>query len=170
MYAIDTKLLQRVSNHPVHIMNSEGLFSPSSFIPFCSFGEEFLGEKNEEFDIPLCNIFKAKPYFDQLCYEMDLQELKDSPKLENQLKFGLTLVLDYNEERQINFNSMTHEEGRQFTRSIYHKGDESFSVYADTISILKLIYCRGLKILLFLLNQFSKKCVIDVFLRSCCDF
>ena len=133
-YSIDTKLLQRVSNHPVHILNNEGLFSPSSFIPFCSFGEEFIGAKNEKFNIPICDIFKPKPHFDQLCYEMNLQELKDSTKLENQLKFGLTLVLDYNEERQINFNSMTPEEGHEFTRSIYHKGDDSFSVFVDTIS------------------------------------
>ena len=126
--------MQRVSNHPVHILNNEGLFSPSSFIPFCSFGEEFLGEKNEEFDIPVCDIFKTKPYFDQLCYEVDLQELKHSQKIVDQLTFGLTLVLDYNEERQIKVNSMAPEEGNKFTRSIYHKKDDSFSVYVDTIS------------------------------------
>ncbi len=137
-YSIDTKLLQRVSNHPVHILNNEGLFSPSSLIPFCSFGEEFIGAKNEEFDIPVCDIFKPKPYFDQLCYEMDLQDLKDSQKIEDQLIFGLTLVVDYNEERQIKVNSMTPEEGKH-TRSIYHKKDDSFSVYVDTISIYILV-------------------------------
>ena len=71
-------LLKKVSNHPVHILEHNGDYSPSAFIPFCSFGEEFIGAKIDEFEIPVCNIFKAKNYLDQLCFEADLQELKDS--------------------------------------------------------------------------------------------
>merc|ERR1712074_149779 len=93
----DEELLQTVSNHPVHILNDERKFSPSSFIPFCSFGHEFIGAETEEFPIPVCDIFKPKHYFDQLCYETNLEKLKDSKKLRNQLKTGLTLALDYNE-------------------------------------------------------------------------
>ena len=91
----DKKLLQTVKNHPVHILNDEGEFSPSSFIPFCSFGEKILGAKFEKFDVPVCNIFKPRIYFDQYCYEKDLQELKSSniKTLENQLEIGLTLVI-----------------------------------------------------------------------------
>ena len=37
----DKMLLQTVNNHPVHILNNEGDFSPSSFIPFCIFGEKY---------------------------------------------------------------------------------------------------------------------------------
>merc|ERR1712074_371782 len=54
----DEELLQTVSNHPVHILNDEGGFSPSSFIPFCSFGDEFIGVKVNQSDVPVCNIFK----------------------------------------------------------------------------------------------------------------
>ena len=91
-----------MSNHPVHILNSEGGFSSSSFIPFCSFGEEFLGTKIEDFNIPVCNIFKPTNYMDRLCYETSLQNLKNSSsgKIGKELEKGLTLVLDYNEERQ----------------------------------------------------------------------
>ena len=96
---IDQMLLQTVSNHPVHIVNNDGDFSPSSFIPFCSFGDEFIGTNIKEFPIPVCDIFKPKHYFDQLCYEINLQELKDSTKIGNQLKMGLTLALDFNKER-----------------------------------------------------------------------
>ena len=96
-------LLQRVSNHPVHILNNEGGFSPSSFIPFCSFGEEFIGKKIKDFDIPVCNIFKPTNYLDKICYEtnlMDLVKAGDGEKIGKQLEVGLTLVLDFNEERQ----------------------------------------------------------------------
>ena len=136
-HLIDKMLLQTVSNHPVHILDKEGKLSPSSFIPFCSFGEEFIGKKIKEFSIPVCNIFKPKHYFDQLCYETDLQNLKNSRKLEKQLKYGLTLVLDYNEKRQINLNTsakdMVHERN-----TIYHDNENSFSMFVDTISTLSI--------------------------------
>ena len=121
------KLLQKVSNHPVHIINNDRKFSPSSFIPFCSFGEEFIGAKVNKFDIPVCNIFKPRIYYDQLCYETDLQELKDSNKkvLEEQLEKGLALIIDYNEERQI-YNSIDAEKSSQ--------RDKTVSIYLHTIS------------------------------------
>ena len=95
--------LPRVTNHPVHIIGEKGAMSPSSFIPFCSFGEdmETLGTRIEDFDIPICNSFQAKIKYDQLCYELDLQKLKNNTDIEDQLKSGLFLVLDYNEDRQL---------------------------------------------------------------------
>ena len=124
-------LLQTVSNHPVHILNKDAEFSPSSFIPFCSFGEEFIGANLSGFDIPVCNIFKARNYLDQLCYETDLQELKDSNNeiLGEQLELGLTLVLDFNEERQMNFDVISKD-----AKKSHHHHGESVSIYLDTIS------------------------------------
>ena len=127
-------LLQTVSNHPVHILNTEGEFSPSSFIPFCSFGEEFIGANLSEFDIPVCNIFKPRNYVDQLCYETNLQNLKDSniQKIEKQLVLGLTLVLDYNEERQSYILNPKKES--QGMNAVY-QNDEDVSIFMDTISL-----------------------------------
>ena len=56
-------LLQTVNNHPVHILNEVGNFSPSSLVPFCYFGEEFIGARIQEFEIPVCNIFKSRIYW-----------------------------------------------------------------------------------------------------------
>ena len=119
---VDKKIMQTESNHPVHILNPEGEFSHSSFIPFCSFGEDFKGYKVNQFEIPVCDIFKPKIHHDQFCYETDLQKLKGNNNqiLENQLKKGLTLVLDHNEERQMNYNAF---------------GKNTVSIYLDTISI-----------------------------------
>ena len=124
-------VLQTVTNHPVHILNDEGGFSPSSFVPFCSFGGEFLGKKIDGFEIPVCDIFKPRNYLDQLCYETNLHDLKDSQKIREQLENGLTLVLDYNEERQ-NYN-MIPKNGSQTKRALYHKNND-VSIYLDTIS------------------------------------
>ena len=126
-------LLQTVSNHPVHILNDEGKFSPSSFIPFCYFGEEFIGAKIQEFEIPVCNIFRPRIYLDQLCFETNLQDLKDSQKIGKQLEMGLTLVLDYNEERQ-NFNNILK---KKFSgKKKLYNSNEDVSIYLDTISLL----------------------------------
>ena len=83
----------------------------------------------------VCNIFKPKLYYDQLCFETDLQELKTKDNLMNQLELGLTLVLDYNEERQIkplssNNGSISKKEFRYNINN-----DNSVSMYLDTISI-----------------------------------
>ena len=114
-------------------MIDERKFSPSSFIPFCYFGEEFIGAKINEYDVPVCNIFKPKIYLDQLCYETNLQDLKDSQKIGKQLKMGLTLVLDYNEERQ-NYNIIKKNES-QLMNALYPDGNDDVSIYLDTISL-----------------------------------
>ena len=80
----------------------------------------------------MCNIFKPRLYFDQLCYETNLQDLKDSEKIGNQLEMGLTLVLDYNEERQY-YNMLQ----KNRTQALY-PGNNDVSIYLDTISLLNL--------------------------------
>ena len=124
-------LLQTVSNHPVHILNEKGNFSPSSFIPFCYFGEEFIGERIQDFEIPVCNIFRPRIYLDQLCYETNLQNIKDSQEIGKQLESGLTLVLDYNEERQY-YNSIQKNKA-QAKKALYQNNDD-VSIFLDTIS------------------------------------
>ena len=121
-------LLQTLNNHPVHILNNKGELSPSSFIPFCFFGENLIGSKVNQLDILACDIFKPKIHQDQFCYETDLQELKSSNDqiLKEQLESGLTLVLDYNMERQINYNGVE--------KSLYRR-TSSVSIYLNTISM-----------------------------------
>ena len=131
-HGTDKKLLQTVSSHPVHILNNDKELSASSFIPFCSFGKTFIGTKIKEFELPVCDMFKPKRHYDQLCFETDLQLLKDSnyENLVNQLELGFTLVLDYNEERQLSdlFLGTSAKEELQ---------DENYlSIYLDTISIM----------------------------------
>ena len=128
-----------LQNHPVHIANENGNFSSSSFIPFCFFGDELIGYNINGFDIKVCNIFKPKLFYDQLCYETDLQDLKDSNNsvnLMNQLDLGLTLVLDLNEERQSNaHNSKNGSISNEKKFSFVNNGN-SLSMYLDTISII----------------------------------
>ena len=73
----------------------------SAFIPFCSFGNNMtlMGEKIEQFDIPVCNSFTPRILNDQLCYEIDLNKIKCHFSAED-LSEGLSFVVDENHDRQ----------------------------------------------------------------------
>ena len=64
-----------------------------------------LGTKIDQFDVPVCNSFKAKLFNDQLCYEVDLNKFADRNNVESQLDLGFNFIKDYNEDRQVTFDS-----------------------------------------------------------------
>ena len=103
-YCADTEEIQRISNHPVHIVDSAGEISPSAFIPFCQFGADMnlSGEKQDNFSIPVCKMFTRKIFGDQLCYQVDLDKIYKQIELSKRrvaLSQGLTFLMDYNNER-----------------------------------------------------------------------
>ena len=93
--------LHKISNHPMHLVDSDGKLSPSSFIPFCGFGGKMssMGSKIPNFDVPVCTNFTEVILFDQLCYEVDVNSQKESFSVAT-LKAGLTFLVDLNEDRQ----------------------------------------------------------------------
>ena len=72
-----------------------------------------MGVKIDQFDDPVCNSFQAKIQNDQLCYEVDLDKIVKEKNIdvEKALKSGLSIVLDYNQDRQLKtFNEAPHAE------------------------------------------------------------
>ena len=63
-----------------------------------------MGIKIDQFSVPVCNSCRPKIIQDQLCYEVDPNEYK---KLLNndEIELGLTLYINYNEERDTSFQS-----------------------------------------------------------------
>ena len=57
-----------------------------------------MGVKIQQFDVPVCNSFKAKVLNDQLCYEVDLNDFKEMFSFTT-LSKGLTFYVDTNEDR-----------------------------------------------------------------------
>ena len=95
----ESEKLLKLTNHPVHIIEEKGnILSPTALIPFCSFANNFsmMGTKIAEFEIPVCNSFRAKLVKDQLCYEVDLSRFKNHINFKD--KLFLTLLIDYNED------------------------------------------------------------------------
>ena len=139
MYS-DKKLFQVLVNHPVHLIDTYGKMSPTAFIPFCSFGGDMLvvGAENENYAYPLCNSFKPKVRNDQLCYETDLESLKDPDKIMKQLKHGLVLILDYNDERQMSKENDGKKYVKEYENVLFNPHDEnSATIILDTVSKFK---------------------------------
>ena len=136
--AEDVNLVQTVSNHPVHILDNNGNLSPSSLIPFCSFGEDLslVGTYLDYYDFPVCKIFKPKVHHDQLCYQADLEKFRDNNRLLKQIARGFTFLIDFNEERQIGFaykSSETHDNDQKKGMFDFEVR-QTFSIFLDTIS------------------------------------
>ena len=98
---LGSKEAQKLSNHPIHVMDQFGNLSPTALLPFCKFGGNMsvMGVKIDNFDDPVCNSFRPKIVMDQLCYQVDPNEYKDKIDLEGDL--SLSLFINYNEDREI---------------------------------------------------------------------
>ena len=138
LFVKDKDQVRVVNNHPVHIFEESGNLSPTSFIPFCSFGGDMkiLGIESKKFKVPVCNSFKAKVRNDQLCYQIDLEDYKDMTNIEKQLKEGLVLIVDKNVERQLphNLENKDIEEKEGFF--LLSDDHNSFQIHLETISII----------------------------------
>ena len=133
-------MLQSVNNHPVHILNKNDELSPSALIPFCSFGEDLnlVGTEIDQFDVPVCNIFKPVIWNNQLCYKADLEMFRNShdiTKLKEQFEIGLVLLLDYNDEMQLNKGVEDKQSLKSSRKKIFNKNyGNPASIYLNTIS------------------------------------
>ena len=119
-----------MNNHPVHLTSLGD--AHTAFIPFCALGEdlEIMGTQIDGFDVPVCNSFIPKIHNQQLCYEVDLEKFRNNSILEEQLKGGLVLLLDYNEIRQL--EEVTSNKTK---KNIFSADDEnSFTIHLDSIS------------------------------------
>ena len=100
---LDDPEISAMINHPVHIIDRDGNFTQSSFIPFCALAGdmEILGQQVPNFQFPVCTKFKPKNLFGDLCYELDVNDVKDKIKVTNGVLGGITFAMDYNEDRRI---------------------------------------------------------------------
>ena len=114
-FTLDIRLLHQLTNHPPHFVNERGEVSPSALIPFCELGQSMKimeHGKQDPFSIPICKSFTPKIFYDQLCYEVDVNKyLKQSKNRRNDVKIGLSLLLDTNENRQYKKREIIYAKG-----------------------------------------------------------
>ena len=123
---LDDEYIQRISNHPVHIEDSEGRLNPSSFIPFCAFGNNMtlMGRFNKEFNMTVCDKFTPTVLDGRLCYKVDVNTLE-----EKGYEQSLTIVLDYNDDR------MTYDISNKSIEND-DKSDLEAMIYFDTLGTI----------------------------------
>ena len=114
--------------------------SQTALIPFCDLGGNLsaTGVKIDQFDVPVCNIFKEKLVDYQLCYTVDPNLYINKDITENAKQFDLVLVIDYNEDRQLYLDEETIEASEVQTKSPF-RSDKSKTddfVYFETIGII----------------------------------
>ena len=93
---------RRVISHPVHLIDSGTTLNPTALVPFCSISDDYsaMGVKIKQIDVPVCNSFRPKIKKDQLCYTVDLNEIK-SNKAGSKNKVFFTFFIDFNEDREL---------------------------------------------------------------------
>ena len=70
----------------------------------------FKGGQQAQFSLPVCTAFRKKIFYDQLCYEADLDLYKESLSLKD-FKVGFSFLVDLNNNRQIS-SLIAEEEDR----------------------------------------------------------
>ena len=73
----------------------------------------------------MCNSFRKKVLNDQLCYEVDVNEIIDKTVLQKELKIGLMFLIDHNEDRQVTFKE-DEEEDHKNLHQLGKNSTESF--------------------------------------------
>ena len=118
-------------NHPVHIVDEHGKLMPSAFIPFCFLGTNLssLGARVDRFSQPVCTKFMPMVLEGQLCYQLDLEKQGNFLKGEEN---GLTIFLDYNEDKSLNKPSLN--KGKANAETLKSKKDAL--IYIDTLGTL----------------------------------
>ena len=109
-----------------------------------------MGKKIDLFDYPVCNIFRPKLLKGQLCYQVDVNAVKDQVDAEKAIKHGLVVILDYNEDRTKIDNA---EVNGPLENNLHDNEDKAIEarIYVETlgriISFFRLfnIYCILLK-------------------------
>ena len=95
-----------------------------------------MGIKIDQFDIPVCNSFKAKILNDQLCYEVDLNKYSNKSNIDKELKVGFTFIMDYNEDRQVTLGETNKKNqfslGTIVSESNHNQQHDAF-IYIETI-------------------------------------
>ena len=84
------------------------------------------------FSVPVCNMFKETMLDGQLCYQADVNKLREKVDKKKMVTEGLVFLLDYNENRMV---EVEHEEDMKDDSFLLGKkeGQENALIYIETV-------------------------------------
>ena len=138
----NSKEIQNNLHHPVHIIDTNNNLSPSAFIPFCEFGGNMslLGQKIEQFQVPVCSSFRKTFLNGKTCYSIDINEIMRERNIKMDKKLledGLVVLMDFNEERSTITNQSVFENNKISLTNMMtneNKFQNGASIYFGTLS------------------------------------
>ena len=121
--------IQRITSHPVHLIDNIGTLNPTALVPFCSVSDNYsaMGVKIDQIDVSVCNSFRPKIKRDQLCYTVDLNKIKQKMNLKDTITFSF--FIDYNEDREF---SSIHDDSKANSKKAKSARD---GIIIETIGI-----------------------------------
>ena len=133
-----------MSHHPPHIVDTQNNFSPTAFIPFCSFAGNLsiVGKVVPGFTNPVCTIFSPTVVRNKLCYQVDLNKVKDHVDLRKLMTHGFSFLLDYNEDRQAQGKGAGSglDQGTPTIWDVTEEDEkEDAMIYIETLGVQELI-------------------------------
>ena len=82
------------------MIDEEGNLNPSSFIPFCSFGDnQFFNNLSDYNHEPVCDKFSPTMLDGRLCYRVNMDSFGQDIITQSGRGTGFNFVMDYNTER-----------------------------------------------------------------------
>ena len=101
-----------------------------------------MGEINPLFEAPVCNKFRPKFRNGQLCYQVNVNEVKDQIENKRDRLLGLTFLLDYNDERMLKSKTLRGNLAASPSRLYEMKNENSekkleAKIYIETIGRLQ---------------------------------
>ena len=101
--------IQKLTSHPVHLVDEEGNLNPTALVPFCSISDNYsaMGVKIDQIDVPVCNRFMPKVRRNQICYTVDLDKIRK--ETESKGKAHFIFFIHYNEDRDISVARTSNE-------------------------------------------------------------
>ena len=127
-----------------------------------------MGVKIDKFDIPVCNSFTEGVLNNQLCYKVDPNNFMQRKNIVEGFKAGITLVLDYNEDREVSYGTQNgdgiKEDEEEDIMDILVQTDskQEALIYLNTIgmSILEFVYVSDQKFFQSLSRYLEKETII----------
>ena len=93
-----------------------------------------LGREYKNFSLPLCSVFQPRLLNGQLCYSVDVNKVSGLDAFEQGPNNGLTLFIDYNDERMIDINDGFGKKGTKFKTNIHdHHQYQKVKIYMNTL-------------------------------------
>ena len=90
-----------------------------------------LSQMRENLSFPLCSAFQQRVLDGQVCYVVDLNTAVGVRTVRQGPAHGLTLFVDYNEERMV--GSVTNEQGEAFANLKGQTEDKELKIHINTL-------------------------------------